>query len=118
MVLDRLKKICLALEGAECEQSGSHATFRAKKKVFAYFLDNHHGDGIVAVACKVAPGDHEALVRAQPERFCKPAYIWSRGWVSLRLDRGKVDWDEVAEFVGESYRLVTAKKKLAADGRR
>ncbi len=105
MLLERLTKICLALEGAECERNGSHATFRARKKVFAYFLDNHHGDGIVAVACKVNPGDNEALIRAQPERFCMPAYVGPRGWVSLRLDRGKVDWGEVKEFVGESYRL-------------
>ncbi len=99
------------LEGAECERNGSHATFRARKKVFAYFLDNHHGDGKVAVACKVHPGDNVELVRATPERFYLPAYIGSRGWVALRLDVGKVDWDEVREFVSESYRLVTATKR-------
>jgi len=110
MLLERLKKICLALDGAECEQKGDHAIFRARKKVFAYFLDNHHGDGIVAVACKVNPGDNEALIRAQPERLCMPAYIGSRGWVSLRLDNGKVDWKEVKEFVAESYRLTTKRR--------
>ena len=102
----------MVLEGAECERNGSHATFRARKKVFAYFLDDHHGDGKVAVACKVNPGDNTELVRAQPERFYLPAYIGSRGWVALRLDVGKVDWDEVKELVTESYRLVAAKKKV------
>ncbi len=112
MLLDRLTKLCLALPGAECERKGSHATFRARKTVFAYFLDNHHGDGIVAVACKANPGDNQALVRAQPERFYLPAYIGPRGWVALRLDVGKVDWAEVRELVGESYRIVTLRAAI------
>ena len=84
-----------------------------RKKTFAYFLNDHHGDGIVAVTCKVAPGDHTALASAQPDRFYIPAYIGPRGWVALRLDRGEVDWDEVTELVKDSYRRV-APKKLAA----
>ncbi len=111
MLLERLKKICLALDKAECERNGSHATFRARKKVFAYFLDNHHGDGIVAIACKVNPGDNQALVSAQPDRFYLPAYIGPRGWVALRLDVGKVNWAEVKELVAESYRLTVSKKR-------
>lgn len=77
-----------------------------------YFLDNHHGDGIVAVTGKVLPGDNKALVEAQPKRFYLPAYIASRGWVALRLDVGKIDWDEVTELVAGSYALV-APKRLA-----
>lgn len=114
MLLERLTKICLSLEGAECERNAGHATFRARKKVFAYFLDNHHNDGIVAVACKVRPGDNEALVRAQPDRFYLPAYIGPRGWVALRLDVGKVDWAEVKELVGESYRLAAGPARRAS----
>jgi phosphoribosylglycinamide formyltransferase-1 len=113
-LLDRLERTCLELPEANCERSGSHATFRVRKKVFAYFLDDHHGDGIVAVACKVGPGDNAELVRAQPERFYLPAYIGPRGWVALRLDVGKVDWEEVKELVGESYRLVTTPRKRAS----
>jgi len=110
MLLDKVIEICMALEGAVCERNGSHATFRARKKVFAYFMDDHHGDGIVAVACKVGPGDNAALVRAQPERFYLPAYIGPRGWVGLRLDVGRVDWDEVRELVSKSYRLTAPKR--------
>ena len=82
------------------------------KKVFAYFLDNHDGDGIVAVAGKVLPGDNTALVAAQPDRFYLPAYIGPRGWVALRLDGGNIDWDEVEELMRGSYALV-APKRLA-----
>ena len=109
----RVTKICLAFPEATCEISGDHAIFRIRKKTFAYYMNNHHGDGIVCVAAKVASGDNTALVAAQPERFCLPAYIASKGWVSLRLDAGEIDWDEVCELTADSYRRV-APKRLAA----
>jgi hypothetical protein len=86
--LIRLTKICLALpEATRCTQ-GRHAGFLVGKKTFAYFLDDHHGDGIVAVSCKVLPGDNAALAKAQPDRFYLPAYMAHNGWVALRLDVG------------------------------
>lgn len=104
--LARLTRICMALPEAARRDSGSHAAFLVRKKIFAYFLNDHHGDGIVSVACKALPGDNTALAAAQPARFYLPAYIGPRGWIALRLDRGKVDWDEVAELVVGSYRLI------------
>jgi predicted DNA-binding protein (MmcQ/YjbR family) len=111
--LVRLTKICLALPEATMCRQGSHAGFLVRKRTFAYFLNDHHGDGIVAVTCKVLPGENKALATAQPGRFYLPAYIGPRGWLALRLDVGEVDWDEVAELVACSYRLV-APKRLAA----
>jgi predicted DNA-binding protein (MmcQ/YjbR family) len=109
----RVTKICLAFPEATCEISGDHAIFRISKNTFAYYMNNHHGDGIVCIAAKVAPGDNTALVAAQPKRFCLPAYIASKGWVSLRLDTGEIDWDEVRGLAADSYRRV-APKRLAA----
>lgn len=57
-------------------------------------------------------GDNKALAEAQPDRFYLPAYIASKGWVALRLDMGKVDWDEVRELLLGSYMLI-APKRLA-----
>ena len=110
--LSRLTRICLALPEAARRDSGSHAAFLVRKSTFAYFLNDHHGDGIVSVACKALPGDNTALAVAQPERFYLPAYIGPRGWIALRLDTGKVDWDEVAELVVGSYRLIAPKRLL------
>lgn len=107
--LKRLTEIALALPDTTRQIYGSHAQFLVRKKTFAYFLDNHHGDGIVAVTGKVLPGDNKALAEAQPKRFYLPAYIASRGWVALRLDVGKIDWDEVAELVRGSYVLIAPK---------
>jgi hypothetical protein len=111
--LTRLTKICLALPETSLEIHGRHAGFNVRKKTFCYFLDNHHGDGIVGITCKVLPGDNTALIAADPKKFYLPAYIGSRGWVGLRLDIGKVDWEEVGELVRHSYRML-APKRLAA----
>ena len=111
--LTRLSKICLALPEAVREDHGSHATFLVRKRTFAYFLSNHHNDGIVSIACKALPGENTALAAAQPTRFYLPAYIGSRGWIALRLNCGKIDWEEVAELVSGSYRMVAAKPLVA-----
>jgi len=111
--LMRLTKICLALPEATRQLMGRHAGFYVRKKTFAYFLDDHHGDGIVGINCKVLPGDNTALIGSDPARFYMPAYIGSKGWVGLRLDVGEIDWEEVGELITHSYRLV-APKRLAA----
>ena len=92
---------------------GDHATFRVRGKVFAYFLDDHHGDGIVSVCVKSELGENVDRVRREPERYYLPDYIGPRGWFGLRLDRGRVDWREVANVVERSYRL-TAPQTLVA----
>ena len=111
--LVRVTKICLALPEATRWYNGQHAQFQVKKRTFAYYLNDHHGDGIVAINCKVLPGDNAALIKASPDRFYMPAYIGHRGWVGLRLDTGEIDWEEVKELLTDSYRRV-APKTLAA----
>jgi hypothetical protein len=110
--LARVANICVSLPDAVQERAAQHATFLVHKSTFAYYLNDHHGDGIISVCCKVLPGDNEVLVAAQPSKFYLPAYIGPRGWVGLRLDVAGVDWNEVAELVVGSYRMV-APKRLA-----
>ena len=83
--------------------------FRVRKKVFAYFLNDHHGDDTVAITCKV---ENTALASAQPKRYYLPAYIGPRGWVALRLDLAKIDWSEIRDLLLGSY-LLNAPKRLA-----
>jgi predicted DNA-binding protein (MmcQ/YjbR family) len=112
-LLRRVSDICLGLPEATVEHSGSHATFRVRKKVFAYFLNDHHGDGIISVCVKTRLGENRDLAEEDPTRFYLPAYIGPRGWVGFRLDTRSVRWKNVETFVRESYRAV-APKKLAA----
>jgi predicted DNA-binding protein (MmcQ/YjbR family) len=111
--LHRLAEICCALPEAIRQDSGEHATFTVRKRTFAYYLHDHHGDGIVSVCFKAPTGSGESLVASDEERFYRPAYVGPRGWIGLRLDVGEVDWEEVSRHVLDSYRLV-APKRLAA----
>jgi len=111
--LVRFTKICLGFPRAEREMMGPHAGFKVKKKTFAYFLNDHHGDGIVGVACKVVPGDNASLIKADPKRFYMPAYVGPRGWVGLRLDVGRVNWGEVEELAKGSYQMIAGKTASA-----
>lgn len=111
--LAKLTGICRALPSAERTLGGSHATYRVRGRVFAYFLDDHHGDGILSVCVKSELGENVDRVRRDPERYYLPDHIGPRGWFGLRLDRGRVDWREVANVVERSFRL-TAPKTLVA----
>jgi predicted DNA-binding protein (MmcQ/YjbR family) len=101
--LGELTRICLALPEAECRIRGDHADFRVRGKVFAYYLNNHHGDGIISVCCKASLGENVDRASRDPQRFYIPAYIGPRGWFGLRLDREVVDWLEVQNIVELSY---------------
>jgi predicted DNA-binding protein (MmcQ/YjbR family) len=112
-ILAAVARACLALPEVTCEHMGQHAGFKVRKRTFAWFLNDHHGDGIVSIACKTALGENVELARREPARFYLSAYLGHQGWIALRLDRGKVDWDEVAELVAASYCLVAPKKLVA-----
>jgi predicted DNA-binding protein (MmcQ/YjbR family) len=111
--LIRLTKICLALPEVTRELKRDHASFMVAKNSFVYFLNDHHGDGIVSVCFKMTPGENARLAALDATRYYRPAYIGPRGWAGLRLDMGKIDWNEVADFVRDSYRLVATKPLLA-----
>jgi hypothetical protein len=116
--LERLTEICLALPDAVCERESRHATFRVRKKTFAYFLDNHHGDGAIAACIKGDKRQNSTLVRQESSRFFSPAYIGARGWLGVRLDTGRVDWKDVASRVEVSYRAVAPKALTLSLGKR
>jgi hypothetical protein len=109
----RLRAICLALpEVTERLSHGAPTFFVRGKKTFVSCMDDHHGDGRLAMWCAAPPGAQATLVDEEPDRFFVPAYVGHRGWLGVRLDRDP-DWDEIAEIVKEAYRQV-APKSLAA----
>lgn len=108
----RVTEIVAELPEATCT-GDRHLSLAVGRKTFGYFLDDHHGDGIVGVALKAAPGEQEALVRSAPERFYVPAYLGSKGWVGVRLDVGTVDWAEVREMIIDAYRLQAPRRLVA-----
>src|ERR1043166_7757937 len=111
--LARLTLLCSQFPEVTRELSGHHATFRVRGKPFVYFLNNHHGDGVVSFCWKAGAGENRDWVTLDPKRYFLPAYIGPRGWAGLRLDAGRPDWAEIGGLARDSYRL-TAPKRLVA----
>lgn len=105
----RLREICLSLPEAVEKSFGGHTapSFRVRDKLFVMTSE----DGL-SMTFKAGPGVQEALLAEAPERFFFPPYVGHKGWVGARLDIDQ-DWDEIAELIEDSYRMI-APKRLAA----
>jgi len=108
-VLERLREICLSLpETSERLSHGAPSFFVREKRCFLMLLDNHHGDGRLAIWCAAPAGDQQLLVDADADKFFVPPYVGHRGWLGVRLDRG-VDWREIAGIIEDAYCAVAPK---------
>jgi hypothetical protein len=104
--LERIRELCLALpETSERPSHGQPAFFIRDKRCFAMFLDDHHGDGRLAIWCAAPEGLQAMLVEAAPEHYFVPPYVGHRGWLGVRLDRD-LSWDEIAGVVEDAYLTV------------
>lgn len=108
----KLTSLILGLPKTSTEPFGDHTKYLVGKKTFAYYMNNHHGIGIVCVWCKSTMDEQQRLVSLYPETYMIPPYVGHQGWVSLRLDLPQIDWDEVFEVVLAAYRLQAPKKLL------
>ena len=106
--LSQVSRICLALPEATRENHGSHASFLIRKKVFVYFLNNHHDDGHIAVWLPVPPGEQASLLKREPNKFYLPPYVGVRGWVGIELDQ--IDYEELAAYLLDAWRQIAPKK--------
>ena len=94
--------MCLSLPEAHEKVAWGAPTFRVKDRQFVMYVDNHHGDGRLALWCKAPPGAQEELVRADPDTFFVPPYVGKGGWIGIELDQG-LDWGVVAGLVRDGY---------------
>lgn len=114
--LDRVRDVCSSLpDVVERPSHGAPSFFSRDKKTFVMFLDDHHGDGRLAIRCHAPAGVQHLLVTEEPDRFFVPRYVGHRGWIGVRLDRD-VDWDEIAGIVRDAYRMVVPAKVADALG--
>jgi hypothetical protein len=110
--VERLRRICLALPGtSERASHGEPSFFVAEKKQFVSLDDHHHGADRLAFWCPAPPGRQEECVERDPQRFFRPPYVGSRGWLGVRIDRDP-DWDEIAEIIEDAWRLVAPKRLI------
>lgn len=112
-LIGRVRELAMALpEADEVTSHGMPCFGIVKGKKFAYFTEDHHGDGKIALLVKISGGDEQAaLIEMDEDRYYRPAYFGD-GWVGIRLDLGDTDWDAIGEWLRKSW-LAVAPKKLA-----
>jgi hypothetical protein len=76
------------------------------------WADGHHDHHFAHLWCAAPPGAQGELVATEPDRFFRPPYVGSRGWLGVRLD-GDVNWVEMAGVCEEAYRTVAGKRLIA-----
>lgn len=110
----RVRDLCLAFpEVSERIQNPLHSAFLVREKTFCYYLNDHHGDGRLALTFKAARGALGTFIDMDSSRFFPPPYMAHHGWVGLYLDVEPVDWALIGQILLEAYQLA-APKKLAA----
>lgn len=110
--LDTLRRLCLAFpETSERLSHGEPTWFVREKKSFVMYADHHH-DARLAFWCAAPAWAQQTLTTSDPERFFIPPYVGHRGWLGVWLDV-PVDWDEIADLVGDAYCMVAPKRLLA-----
>ena len=115
-VLARVRELCLGFPEAEERVSHGRPAFRVAKQFAVYGGGERTGDGHVrhdhALMFIADPAEIEAL--DQDDRFFVPAYYGPSGWRALDVDGEDVDWQEVAERVDASYRMVANRRQQTA----
>jgi predicted DNA-binding protein (MmcQ/YjbR family) len=120
-ILEPLRAICLALPEVDEEQAWVGLRWVVRKKNFAQVFVAEEGTTplLIKIARAIGPGPLLVFRSDGPElealRHQGPPFYpagWGRDVMGMKLD-GKVDWDEVAELVTESYCLLAPKKLRA-----
>lgn len=115
--LARIRRICLSLHEATEKEAWGAPTFRVRDRLFVMFVNNHHGDGRLAIWCNASHDAQAAIVDADPKRFFVPPYVGKGGWIGIRLDR-RPNWAVVAALIEEGHRIAASRRRVAATKRR
>jgi predicted DNA-binding protein (MmcQ/YjbR family) len=106
----RLDAICAALPHVgERISHGEKAWFielGKRGRQFATTWDHHHDDRNAVVMAAPA-GAQQHLIDDQTERYFKPPYVGSQGWIGIYLDRADVDWDLVELHLRDAHATIT-----------
>jgi phosphoribosylglycinamide formyltransferase-1 len=77
---------------------------KSSSKFFAIMWNRHHGEEAVGVLIKCSGQDEMAqLIEAEPDLYFRPAYYGPSDWIGIKLDRPRVDWDHVADWLQRSW---------------
>lgn len=109
-VLNRVRKICLALPDTKETLTWGHPHFRVGEKIFCGY---GHEDGKASIGFKVTMDHQDALIMRDGFRIAK--YVGRYGWVTMDIT-GTTDWREIETLIHESFELIAPKRLLAKHG--
>jgi len=114
-ILEAVRKRALAL--AETYERPSFGTpgwrvgSEKTGKYFAHFSQRLYGEASIGILVKTSGMDEQmALIDADPELYYMPRFYGKSGWIAIRLDIGRTDWQHVEQWLEKSWRLVAPKR--------
>jgi phosphoribosylglycinamide formyltransferase-1 len=107
-ITGRVGELALALPETSFQTShgspGWKVGSKSSSKFFAIMWNRHHGEEAIGVLVKCSGQDEMAqLIEAEPELYFRPAYYGPSDWIGIALDRPRVDWDHVADWLHRSW---------------
>ncbi len=101
-------ELALALQESSFQTShgspGWKVGSKSSSKFFAIMWNRHHGEESIGVLVKCSGQDEMAqLIEAEPDIYFRPAYYGPSDWIGIALDRPRVDWDHVSEWLQRSW---------------
>ncbi len=103
----------MSLPGVTERLSHGSPAFFAGKQFVMLWPDGHHDYTFPHLWCAAPAGAQEAFVGMAPERFFRPPYVGSRGWLGVRLDAG-LDEVELEVICEDAFRTVAPRKLVTA----
>ncbi len=107
-ITNQVGELALALPETRFQTShgspGWKVGSQSSGKFFAIMWNRHHGEESVGLLVKCSGQDEMAqLIEAEPDLYFRPAYYGPSDWIGIKLDRPRVDWDHVAEWLQRSW---------------
>lgn len=106
--LVRVREICMAYPEVVEVQSWGRPTFRVAKKIFLVVgssMDRPH-------SIVFRPDAEERRAYLEDDRFWVPPYWGPSGWLAIDIDGEATDWQQIAELIDTSYRMLALKRHL------
>ena len=107
-IREKVSALALALPETRFKTSHGSPAWRvgseSSGKFFAIMWNRQHGEDSVSVLVKASGQDEMVqLIETEPEHYFRPAYYGPSDWIGLRLDRPRVDWEHVAQWLARSW---------------
>ena len=114
-ILQQIRDRALALEETSERLSFGSPGWRVggekSGKYFAYFTQRLYGEESIGLLVKTSGLDEQAaLIDADPDLYYSPKFLGKSGWIAIRLDTGRTDWDHIADWLRKSWQRVAPKR--------